>query len=339
MSYELRTQTIEPRRNAFTHLVERFGDRPPSRYQEATFDVQATENFHYRPYWAPDREPYDPDYTALKLTDPYDYSDPRQFYYATWVTARAEHYDAFAKTLAYVEQRGLLGALGEGWQALLVEVVLPLRHYESAAQLISSNGCRFAWGTSISQPVGLAAMDRIGNAQLLSTVGLALSGGGTDSLAAAKTAWVEREGAQALRRYTEEAMVAEDWAEGVLAVELLDSLVYPVLFGHLERESLGAGAPAYSLLAQHFGTWYADQRRWLDPLLTAWADDPEHGAANREFLAAVAARWAPAALTAFRGLVDGVDPALPDLRAATSQAAADLTARLDKLGVTAPELD
>ena len=77
--------SIEPERNTFSYLEERFGDRPATRYQEASFNVQPTENFHYRPTWDADRELYDPDYSALKLTDPYSYTDPRQYYYTPYV--------------------------------------------------------------------------------------------------------------------------------------------------------------------------------------------------------------------------------------------------------------
>ena len=38
MGYELRTQTIEPKRNTFQHLIDRFGDKPATRYQEGTFN-------------------------------------------------------------------------------------------------------------------------------------------------------------------------------------------------------------------------------------------------------------------------------------------------------------
>jgi hypothetical protein len=37
MGYELRTNTIEPRRSTFDPVRERFGDKPASRYQEATY--------------------------------------------------------------------------------------------------------------------------------------------------------------------------------------------------------------------------------------------------------------------------------------------------------------
>src|SRR6476620_787274 len=58
VEYELRQQVIEPRRKTFQNLVDRFGDKPASRYLEASIDIQPTENFHYRPLWGADRELY-----------------------------------------------------------------------------------------------------------------------------------------------------------------------------------------------------------------------------------------------------------------------------------------
>ena len=52
-------------------------------------DIQATENFHYRPLWDPAHELYDVGYSALRLTDPYSFLDPRQYYYAPYVISRA----------------------------------------------------------------------------------------------------------------------------------------------------------------------------------------------------------------------------------------------------------
>ena len=178
MGYELRTNVIEPERNTFSYLVERFGDRPATRYQEASFDVQPKENFHYRPTWDPDHELYDPDFSALKLTDPYGYTDPRQYYYTPDVANSADRYESFAQTLKYIEDRRLLDKLPEAWHTVLTGFVLPLRHYEQGAQLISTNASRFGYGTTITQAACFASFDRIGNAQLLSLIGLALAGGG-----------------------------------------------------------------------------------------------------------------------------------------------------------------
>jgi hypothetical protein len=45
MGYELRTKVVEQKRNTFTHVSERIGDRPASRYQEATLNIQPMEHF------------------------------------------------------------------------------------------------------------------------------------------------------------------------------------------------------------------------------------------------------------------------------------------------------
>jgi len=86
VQFELRTQVVEPQRKTFQHLVDRYGDRPASRYEEGTIDLQGTANFHYRPLWGPDKEIYDPAYSVFTLTDPYSFVDPRQYYYAPYVS-------------------------------------------------------------------------------------------------------------------------------------------------------------------------------------------------------------------------------------------------------------
>lgn len=316
MQYELRCQVVEPKRQTFQHLIDRFGDKPASRYQEATFDIQPTEHFHYRPTWAPDRELYDPAFSALRLADPYSFTDPRQYYYTPYVTARAAHHEAFGQTLAYLEERDLLVRLPDAWRSLLAAVVVPLRHYESGAQLLSVAGARLAYGTSIEQCCTFAAFDRMGNAQMLSRIGIALGGGTADVLIEAKAAWLDEPHLQPLRRLVEEAMVEPDWAAAVLAVDMVDALLYPTVFRGLDDVALLGGAAAWSLLAQHFEHWYADQRRWLDALTQAWTGDATHGEGNAAALAAIRARWAPGATEAVTAIAGAVDALVPEAKAA-----------------------
>lgn len=316
MQYELRYQVIEPTRQTFQYLIDRFGDRPASRYEEGTIDVQPREHFHYRPTWAPDKELYDPSFSALQLTDPYVFLDPRQYYYTTYVTARAAHHEAFGQTLAYLEERDLLAKLPAAWSTLLATVVVPLRHYESGAQLLSVTGARFAYGTSVEQCCTFAAFDRIGNAQMLSRIGIAAGGGTADVVHDAKAAWLDAAHLQPLRRLVEEALVEPDWAVGVLAADLVDALVYPTMFRGLDDAALLGGAAAWSLLAQHFDRWYADQRRWIDALLAAWVADPEHGEANADALRSLWRRWEPDAMAAAGELAKGVDALVPEANVA-----------------------
>lgn len=317
MHYELRYQVIEPKRQTYTNVSDRLGDQPTSRYLEATLDVQPTENFHYRPTWMPDRELYDARYSAFRLSDAYRFLDPRQFYYTPYVTNRAALHEEFGRTLSYLEERDLLARLPNSWRSMMAEVVLPLRHYESGAQMVSVTGARFAYGTSIEQCCTFAAFDRIGNAQMLSRLGLALSGGSAEVLTSAKSAWMGAGHVQPLRRTVEEIMVEGDWAAALMALDLLDSLLYPLLYRGLDAAALLGGAGAYSLFAQHLTAWFADQRKWVDALVQAWITDPAHGAANRQQLAEVAHRWSDRAQEAVAALVTQVDNRLPDAGAAT----------------------
>lgn len=307
MQYELRYNVIEPKRNTYQNVIDRLGDQPATRYQEATLDVEPRENFHYRPTWIQDRELYDPRYTVLQLTDPYSYADPRNFYYTPYVTNRAALHDEFGKTLNYLEGRDLLGRMPEPWRDLLATVVIPLRHYESGAQLVTVAGARFAYGTSLEQCCTFAAFDRIGNAQMLSRVGIALGAGAGGVLTTAKQDWLTGEHLQPLRKLVEEIMIVDDWAEGLLAIDHIDQLIYPLLYTGLDEQALLTGAGAYSLFAQHLSTWYADQRKWLDALITAWNTDPDHGTANTEHLARIATTWQPRAQEAVAALATKLD--------------------------------
>lgn len=336
MGYELRTKVVEPKRNTFTYLVERFGDKPASRYQEASFNVQPMENFHYRPTWDPAHELYDPDFSALKLTDPYSYTDPRQYYYTPYVANAAERYESFAQTLKYIEERRLLDRLPENWHLVMTDFVIPLRHYESGAQLISVNASRFAYGTTVEQPACFAAFDRIGNAQLLSLIGLSIAGGASDTLTEAKKNWLYSPALQPLRRMTEELLVEGDWAVSLIALDFIDSQLYQLLYTHLDDRALFRGAGAYSLVARHFNDWYGNHKKWLRALVKAWANDPSHGDANRTVMSAIADRWYPQACEAVHTIAGGVaeQAGSTTAMAAADRSAAEVAGELGKIGIT-----
>jgi len=307
VQYELRQRVIEPRRKTFQNIIDRNGDRAASRYEEGTLDVQPTENFHYRPLWDPAHELYDESYSALRLTDPYSYRDPRQFYYTPYVASRAGMYDAFGKTLRYLEERDLLARLPAGWRSAMETLLVPLRHYEAGAQLIFVAGARFAYGTAVEQCLSYAAFDRIGAAQMISRIGIDLDGGTADLLAEAKTQWSSATVLQPLRRLVEELLIEPDWAVGLVALDFVDRLLYPLLYRHLDEAALLQGAGAYSLLAQHFAGWFDDERRWLDALLAEWVADEAHGSANRTALQAVTNTWLPRAVAAATAIAEQVD--------------------------------
>lgn len=335
MQFELRTQVIEPERKTFQHLVDRYGDRPASRYEEGTVDLQATANYHFRPLWGPDKEIYSPEYSVLRLTDPYSFTDPRQFYYAPYVASRADLHDSFGATLGYLEKRGMFERLPQSWRSVVAEVVLPMRHYEAGAQMICSHAARFGWGTSITQCAAYAAFDRIGNAQILSRAGISFGGGTADSLASAKQLWLDDPALQPLRRLVEETLVEADWGVGLVTLDVTDQLLYRLLYTHLDDAAIGAGAGSYSLVSQHLSGWFLDQRRWLDALYRTWVADPELGDANVEHLRRIVARalaGAEAALVPVAEKLDGLVDA--GCQEALAAAVAETHTALAALGLT-----
>lgn len=335
MEYELRQQVVEPRRKTFQNLIDRYGDKPASRYLEASIDIQPTENFHYRPLWGADKELYDEAYSAFRLTDPANFLDPRQYYYAPYVTNRAALHDAFGKTLDYLSQRELLGRLPLAWQDLLATVVLPLRHYESGAQLLSVNGARFAYGSTISQCLTYAAFDRIGNAQMLTRAGIALGGGSAELLGGAKGDWMERDSLQGLRRLVEELLIEDDWATQSIAIDLVDRMLYPLLYRHLDEAALMGGAGSYSLIAQHFAGWFTDHRRWLDALYSTWTADEVHGGANAAQLTTLVDTYLPQARAAVSLVADSIEGLVGSgAQESLALSVADIRASFAQLGLT-----
>lgn len=140
-----------------------------------------------------------------------------------------------------------------------------MRHYEAGAQLVCIEGSRFAYGTTIDQCCTWAAFDRIGNAQSISRIGIAFAHGSDVALTEAKAKWLTEPALQGLRRLVEKLLIEGDYATELLAIDLCDRLLYSLMYVHLDEAALVGGAEAYSLLAQHFSTWFDDNRRWIRP--------------------------------------------------------------------------
>ena len=311
MSYELRTNTIEPIRQTFDKVRDKFGDKAASRYLEASVATQAKENFHYRPLWDPEHDIYDQDYTAVKLGDSdVAFQDPRGYYYATYVSTRAADYETFGRTLKYAEDRNLLAGLPENWLELVKKSYLPLRHYEAGANLIATNATRFGWGTTVVQAYIYSAFDRIGNAQMHTMIGLAAGGGSASILDEVKQNWLEADHLQPLRKYTEEAICEKDHVSGLIALDMVDGQLFPLLHSYTDEHALMGGAGVVSLLGQHFTSWYGDQKKWLDALLKAWANDAEHGEANKKAIAGFVEQWRPQANEALTLVAKSIEDAI-----------------------------
>ncbi|RME65118.1 MAG: phenol hydroxylase [Alphaproteobacteria bacterium] len=334
MSLDIKTSVIKPKRQTYLNLAERFGeDRPASRYEEATYDMQPSANFHYRPTWDPAHLLYDPARTAIKMADWYAFKDPRQLYYGTYTIARNKLMDACETNFAFVEKRGLVATVEQAWSEKVARYLLPLRHYEWGANMNNTNITHVGYGTAITQACIFAAMDRLGIAQILSRIGLLLDGNTGTVLGKTRETWVEDPMWQDLRRAVEDSFVLDDWFEQLVAQNLaLDGFVFPLVYDHCDRAGLAHGGTALSMLTEFMIDWYADHCRWVDQLVKVTAAESPENAAR---LGRWAGQWMARAEHAVAPLAEYV---LADEAAAALRAVREgLYTRLKKAGLAMAE--
>lgn len=299
MSLDIKTSDdMEPRRQTYDQVARRLGaDKPASRYDEAVLDVQATQNFHYRPLWAPEFEIHDASRTKVVMADWYALRDPRQFYYGTYNISRAGMNQATDRNFGFVEERGLLDAMDDAWRDKVKDSVLPLRHYEWGANMNNTLIADYGFGTAVTSAAAFCAADRLGMAQILSRIGLALDGSTGASLDTAKTAWLEAEHLQPLRKLVEDSLVVDDWFETFVAQNLaMDGIVHPLVYGAFDKAGQAKGAMGISMLCEFMTDWYADAGRWVDSVIkTAAAESADNAALIGGWAADWSARAAEAA--------------------------------------------
>ena len=328
MHIDLRTVSIEPLRNTFDHLARRFGDKPASRYQEGSYDIQAAENLHYKPTWDPEQALYDTSITKIVLKDWYVLKDPRQFYYNTYTLARARQQDTTEANFSFVESRGLGEMLPEDLKSIALNVLIPLRHASWGANMNNTFIAGYGYGTVFTQACLYQAMDQLGIAQYLSRLGLLL--GDVEALSAGKEAWLTAPAWQPLRHYIEDCLVVRDPFELFVAQNVaLDGLLYPLVYERIVDGFLSArGASAVAMLTQFMNDWFDETRKWVDSVMRTTAAESEH---NRVVLQEWTDKWSTRAAVALRpiaalALGDAADETV-------GEEVASFKARLKKIGI------
>lgn len=285
MQIDLRTVAIKPVRQTFDNIARRFGDKPASRYQEGTYDIQQTDIFHYRPMWEPELNLFDERRTALKMKDWYALKDPRQFYYGAYTIARARQQDAAEANFDMIEERGLANLVPAELKQTALDILVPLRHAEWGGNMNNSYITAYGYGTAITQPCLYHAMDHLAVAQYLTRVGLELEG--PEVLDKAKDDWMGAALWQPMRRYVENTLVLKDWFEMFVAQNLvLEGLTYPLIFDYLDGEFSAQGGTAISMMTRFMGEWSVETAKWVDAQIkVAGAESPENKALLNEWLA------------------------------------------------------
>ena len=331
MTLEIKTSAIEPVRQTYAHIARRFGDKPATRYQEATYDAQATTNFHYRPLWKPEKTLNDASHTAIVMADWYVLKDPRQFYYGAYVQNRSRMQEGAEHSYAFFARRQCAEHLDAALKNRIITGLLPLRHIEQTANLNHMSGAAYGYGTAVTQACLYAGMDRLGMAQYVSRIGLLLDDNSGSSLAEAKRAWMEDAAWQPLRALCEEMLVQQDWFELLLVqTVLMDVHIQAVLyqgFGAWLDEHQGRDV---AMLTEFMQDTLKDLANWSDSVIKAVAAESED---NRALLKQWLAAWQPKVAAAWQPLADTV---LGDTAAAVMAEADTLIhKRLAKCGLAA----
>ncbi|WP_322044547.1 aromatic/alkene monooxygenase hydroxylase subunit beta [Paraburkholderia sp. J67] len=331
MQIDIKTTAVQPIRQTFSHVARRLGaDKPASRYQEATFDLQPEVNFHYRPLWQPEFELYDKARTAIRMSDWYAFKDPRQYYYGAYTITRSRQQETMEKNIEFVTRRALLSGLSDEQKQRIAAIMVPLRHVEWAA---NTNNCfvtAYGWGTAITQATMYHSMDRLGIAQYLSRIGLLLDGNQGSSLLEGKTRWLDDPQWQPLRRLVEDLMVVQDWFETFTAQNaVLDGLLYPLVYRHIDALLTAQCGAGLGMLNEFAINWFDESSRWVDATIkTAAAESPE----NAALLTGWIETWRARTLDALRGLAHqalGTEAG----EAALAGIDAEFVARMAKLGL------
>ena len=279
MTIQIKTLDFEPKRQTFGHVARRLGgDKPATRYQEGTFDLQPTHNFHYKPLWEPDFWQYDVRKTAVVMEDWYKPLDPRQYYYATYNIARANMNQAVDRNFVFVEERGLLAKLSDTSRAAIQRGLLPMRHLHWGANMNMTEICQRGYGTAVTAPCIFSSGDHLGMAQIISRVGLVLDGQTGTSLDAAKVAWLLDPAWQGVRQLIEDSFVERDWFRLFVAQTIgINAVLFPLVY-RLFEPAFADGALTVAMLTEFMSDWQprkpagatASSRRWRpNPASTA----------------------------------------------------------------------
>ncbi|MBB5374283.1 aromatic/alkene monooxygenase hydroxylase subunit beta [Acidocella aromatica] len=289
MTVQIKTIDLAPKRHTFGHIARRLGeDKPASRYQEATFDIQATTNFHYKPLWEPEYWTYDTRKTTVVMQDWYKPLDPRQYYYAAYNIARANMNQAAERNFAFVEERGLLTKASESARGAIRRGLLPLRHLHWGSNMNMTEICQRGYGTAVTAPCIFSAGDHLGMAQYVSRIGLLLDNQTGSTLDEAKQTWLNDAAWQDTRRLIEDTFVERDWFHLFVAQTLgVNGVLLSLIYKNVESAWDDAGLTV-ALLTEFMNDWRAEESRWSDAVIKIVAAESEE---NKALVSGWAKHW------------------------------------------------
>ncbi|MFG1444361.1 hypothetical protein V5F43_14655 [Xanthobacter agilis] len=300
MTIQIKTVDMEPKRQTFGHVARRIGEgKSATRYQEGTFDVQPTTNFHYKPLYEPEYWTYDPRKTRVVMEDWYKPLDPRQYYYATYNISRATMNQAVERNFTFAEERALADKMSPAARKQIETYLLPLRHLHWGANMNMTEITQRGYGTAITAPAIFSAGDHLGMAQIISRIGLLLDGQTGVSLDLAKEVWINDPAWQGIRKLTEDSFVERDWFHlFVIQTLAINGVIFDLIY-KMGDAGWADAQMTIALLTEFMSDWRGDESRWSDAVIKTVAAESE---ANRALISQWASTCIGAAVEATRPL-------------------------------------
>lgn len=330
MTLDIKSVEIKPKRLTFGHVARRIGEnKTATRYEEATYDLQAETNFHYLPTYNSKYELYDERKTAIKMSDWYKFLDPRQFYYSNYVMTRAKQQDVAEQNFTFIEKRELLLTMPIDISEQVLKSVVPLRHYEWGANMNNLQLVSESYGASFAAAAMFHAEDRLGNAQYLTRIALLLGENEGSILDEAKEIWLEDDSWQPLRKIVEDSFVVEDWFElFILQNVVMDGFIHPLFFDKYEKEINSRGGNIQSMMTEFISTWFEESSKWVDKTINVAVSESE---LNKEIVTTWIDRYIPIVEEATLALAGNLVENPQETVALIKE---NLIARLNKNGLT-----
>ena len=307
MTLDIKSIQIKEKRLTFGHVARRIGeDRIATRYEEATYDLQPTVNFHYKPTYNPKYELYDKSKTAIVMQDWYAFLDPRQYYYATYVITRSKQQETAEQNFTFIETRNLLDSMPSEIKEQILTCILPLRHYEWGANMNNLQIVSEGYGAAIASAAMFHAEDRLGNAQYITKNALLITQNETQALDNSVNIWLNDSSWQGLRKAMEDSFVLEDWFElHFLQNMIMDAFIHPLFFEFYEFSLNTKGVIVQSMMTQFMRTWYDESSKWVDKTIQVAC---EESSSNSKLISSWAKKYIPiieeATLLLAKNLVD-----------------------------------
>ena len=329
MELNIASVEIEPKRHTFGNVARRLGeDRPASRYEEAMYDAQPTENFHYRPQWEPEFEIYDKARTKIKMNDWYDLLDPRKFHYMSYVSTRASQNAGNEQSFEFIDKRGLVNFVKKENLQKVYEFLTPLRHYEYGGNMNNLAIVDRVYGTAMMSACLFQAEDKLGMAQHISKIILLLSDNDVEKLDTGKDDWLNCSKWQGLRKAIEDSLVEKDPIRLFIKQNVVfDGFVIPLMVNEFSKEMAKNEEMVVPMLTEFITTWYEETIKWLDSVTKVMASE---SAENKELLT----KWIKEDIEIMQNAMEPLATFSSNSKELVASVKLELVERLNKCGLS-----